>query len=310
MRKRAFCLQEMKGETATDGKLQWHPAFYGGLQIDLAEYRDILEFRSEYNLSKLPLKIDVFIVKKDTAAEIKNPIGRIFRKYNIIEYKSPGDTVNIDDYAKTVAYALLYKSTGDRVNERLFGEMTVSFFYEHYPAKLVKELKSIGVTEEKVFPGIYYLSGFIDIPVQLVITSELEKTQHSALRVLSKSADKDDIRQFLIDSIKMAENGERENIDAVYAVSLPANAEIFLETFRNGGDNMFEELKPVLQPYIDKEMKKREYELKEKSRQEGADMIMLDTIRKMIKSLGKTPEEIMDLLCLTGEQKLRYITQL
>lgn len=37
-------------------------------------------------------------------------IGRIFRKYNIIEYKSPVDYLGIDDFYKVYGYLCFYKA--------------------------------------------------------------------------------------------------------------------------------------------------------------------------------------------------------
>ena len=42
--------------------------------------------------------------------KIQKNIGRIFRQYNIIEYKSPEDNLDIDDFYKVYAYACIYKS--------------------------------------------------------------------------------------------------------------------------------------------------------------------------------------------------------
>ena len=48
--------------------LQWHPAFYAGLQIEFGEEADKLIFKREYNLSTKPMQIDVLVIKKKTTA--------------------------------------------------------------------------------------------------------------------------------------------------------------------------------------------------------------------------------------------------
>ena len=90
-------------------KIQWHPGFYAATEIELRQNRSDLEFHREYNLSKKPLQIDLLIIEKLNDITLQNEIGAIFRKYNIIEYKSPEDSLNIDDFFKTVGYAYLYK---------------------------------------------------------------------------------------------------------------------------------------------------------------------------------------------------------
>jgi len=47
---------------------------------------------------------------------LNNEIGEIFRKYNIIKYKSHTDNLTIYDFYKVCGYRLLYKSLSDKVN--------------------------------------------------------------------------------------------------------------------------------------------------------------------------------------------------
>ncbi|MDR2757307.1 MAG: hypothetical protein LBC20_16535, partial [Planctomycetaceae bacterium] len=77
-------------------KTSWHPAFWGAMQLELKEYRDVLEFTSEYQLTSEPLRIDVLIIKKLKDVVIDKNIARIFRTYNIFEYKSPSDSLTVE----------------------------------------------------------------------------------------------------------------------------------------------------------------------------------------------------------------------
>ena len=43
--------------------LQWHPAFYAGLQIELAEDAENLIFENEHQLGTKPKQIDVLIIQ-------------------------------------------------------------------------------------------------------------------------------------------------------------------------------------------------------------------------------------------------------
>ena len=89
---------------------QWHPAFFAGIQIELEEEREYLSFENEHQLGTKPKEIDVLIIKKDGTHPIHKNIGRIFRRHNLIEYKSPADSLNIDDFYKVYGYACFYKS--------------------------------------------------------------------------------------------------------------------------------------------------------------------------------------------------------
>ena len=66
--------------------IQWHPTFFADVQVELRKESEKLSFQSEYQLSKKPMEIDVLIIKKKTEEPIEKNIGRIFRKYNIVEY--------------------------------------------------------------------------------------------------------------------------------------------------------------------------------------------------------------------------------
>ena len=86
-----------------DTDIQWHPGFVAAMELEFIEYSSKLDFQREYNLSTKPLQIDLLVIKKDEPVDITNETGRIFRKYNIMEYKSPDDSLNIDTLYKVQA---------------------------------------------------------------------------------------------------------------------------------------------------------------------------------------------------------------
>ena len=77
-------------------KIQWHSGFYGAAELEFSADRKVLELSREYNLSKEALRMDLLIIRKTADIQIKNEIGRMFRTYNVIEYKSPDDRDNIE----------------------------------------------------------------------------------------------------------------------------------------------------------------------------------------------------------------------
>lgn len=50
------------------------------------------------------------MIKRQKELPVHKNIGRIFRKYNIIEYKSPVDYLGIDDFYKVYGYLCFYKA--------------------------------------------------------------------------------------------------------------------------------------------------------------------------------------------------------
>jgi hypothetical protein len=58
-----------------DPPINWHPAFYEAIRLELDEYKDVLSFHMEYQLNKAPLKMDILIIKKDKDAVIGKNIA-------------------------------------------------------------------------------------------------------------------------------------------------------------------------------------------------------------------------------------------
>ena len=135
-------------------KLQWHPAFCSALRLELLEDAENLEFTDEFQLTEKPLQIDCTVVKVKKDCKIKNEIGKIFRKHNIFEYKSPKDELNIDTFYKAVAYACLYKVLPNHVDEIQAEEITITLIRDRKPGQVGAEL---GMPESVIwrqpFPG-------------------------------------------------------------------------------------------------------------------------------------------------------------
>jgi hypothetical protein len=64
------------------------------MRLELEQYGDVLEFSSKHQLTSEPQKIDLVIVKKAPGVVIDKNIARIFKRVNILEYKSPEDNVS------------------------------------------------------------------------------------------------------------------------------------------------------------------------------------------------------------------------
>ena len=159
-------------------KLQWHPAFGAALRITFQDEMQYLEMHEEYLLSKKPLQMDVLIIKKLQDVQIKKTIGRIFRKHNIIEYKSPDDSLSVNDFYKVYGYACIYQSNTDRIKEIDPEDMTLTFVCSHYPREFLKHLERVrGMCTEYQGGGIYYLRGD-PIPMQLLITPRMSDEEN------------------------------------------------------------------------------------------------------------------------------------
>ena len=165
-------------------KLQWHPAFSAALRITLQDEMKYLEIHEEYLLAKKPLQMDVLLIKKTKNVQIEKSIGQIFRVHNIIEYKSPEDYLSINDFYKVYAYACLYQSDTDKVNEIDPSMITITFVCSHYPRELLRHLAEVrNIISEDKGNGIYYLKGD-PIHMQLLVTPRLSDEENYWLQNL------------------------------------------------------------------------------------------------------------------------------
>ena len=235
-------------------KIQWHPGFCGGLELELRDYRDILEFEPEHYLSKEPIRMDMLVIKKKSDIKIDNPIAEIFREHNVIEYKSPQDSLSVDSLYKTIGYACLYKGLGQTVGEISESELTVSVFRHSYPRKLFEALKKMDVRIDKPSPGVYRIRQLINLPVQIVVTKELKRGEHSALKILTDNADEYEIRRFIRETESYIMPVDRQNADAVLQVSVSSNMELY-ERIRKES-NMCDALYNLMKEEIDAKVAK------------------------------------------------------
>ena len=168
----------------TKDTIQWHPAFQASIQIEFEAEAEKLTFEPEHLLSKKPMQMDELIIKVAENEAIHKNIGRIFRRYNIIEYKSPDDNLTINDFYKVYGYCCFYQSDTDKICEIPPEELTITFICNHFPRKMVQHLKEFrGLDIIHVEAGIYYITGDA-FPMQLLVTKELDPKENLWLQSL------------------------------------------------------------------------------------------------------------------------------
>lgn len=212
------------------GILQWHPAFCSAVRLELRANRADLEFENEYNLSRKPLQIDLLVVKKSVDTAIQNDIGKIFSRNNIMEFKSPQDGLNINDYFKVLAYACLYKAEGETITDLDCSDVTVSFVRDTKPVKLIQALEKQGMSVSGYAPGIYYVE-CAWFPMQIIVTSELDMEEHRWMRALTEKLSCDEAETLLCEASAFNRTEEEALVDSVMAVSMAANKRAFYNNF-------------------------------------------------------------------------------
>ena len=203
--------------------IQWHPAFYCAIQLEFREDAEYLEFSEEFNLTEKPLAIDMVIVKKKDGVQVKNCLGHIFKRHNIIEYKSPDDHLDIDVFYKTIAYACLYKALPKHVDEISAEELTITIVRDTCPVKLLRKLEKSGFKVEKKQAGIYYISRNL-FDTQIIAADQLAEDEQVWLRSLTKRLTPAQYKNVVKQSEQLAER-ERQLAEAVIQVMTKANVE-------------------------------------------------------------------------------------
>jgi hypothetical protein len=214
---------EKQKDNAPDGeRIEWHPAFFEAIKMELEEYGDNLSFISEYQLTAQPLRIDVVIVKKTGDVPVKKNIAAIFRQINILEYKSPDDYVSVKDFYLVYGYACLYMAlNGTDVNE-----MTLTFVQSGRPRELFAHLQEKrGFTIEEKSAGIYTVTEDV-LPIQVINTRQLSSEDNLWLRDLDNRLDAAETGRL---TAKIHKLGKAAQIGAYLYAIMKANAKSLQE---------------------------------------------------------------------------------
>ena len=277
--------------------IQWHPGFVTGIDLDLSKYRSGVVHEREHNLNTKPLSIDVLVRKKAGLKIEDNEIGRIFRRYNIMEYKSPDDHMDIDTYYKVTAYACLLKAYGEWVDAIKAEDVTISLFRHAKPRKLFKYFIQSGMTISNPYPGVYYVEGKVLFPIQIIVTRELDIDKHIWLVALSGKLTKQQVEKILAKASQITSERERRLADSVLQVCVAANREI-VEKLKEE-NHMCQALREIMEP----EIRQWQAESRAQGLAEGRKKGKVETraedisiIVNMLRNLGQDEEDIKGLI--------------
>jgi hypothetical protein len=280
-----------KGSLIEEERLDWHVAFFEAIQAELSEYRQVLDFTYQRQLSAEPLRIDVVIIKKAGSATLKKNIAAIFREVNIIEYKSPEDYISERDFYKAYGYACLYAS----LEKIPIDNLTLTFAGSRHPKKLIGHLEKkrrFAVAEKS--PGVYIVSGDI-LPIQIIDSRKLSADENIWLRDLDNRLDAHEYRRITNEA---ARHGGASELGAYLNVITRANKEILEEVLSMSGTTL------TLEQIFEKTGVLARFETKYRS--EGEENGKTEIARNMV-SMGLPFETIVSATQLDPEKiKLLY----
>ena len=232
---------------SNDSRMQWHPACFAALKLEFLDNKEDLEFLQEIAVNDLPLRMDALIIKKTHNRKIKNEIGQMFRWYNLIEYKSPNDELSLNTFLKGIAEVYLYKVKQERTRVESY---SLSFIRARKPVTLFAILERYGFIIEEEYPGIYYISGKNIIPIQIIVSSRLNKEEHIWLNSLSDKVNVQQAIQLIERAERLEHLDDKNYADSLWEVVETVNKKI-IQKVREDESMACRALTEIMQPKID-----------------------------------------------------------
>ena len=171
----------------------WHSLFYALLMIVTHKFKSVKVDR-EVVLGAQPPRADFVVIEEDDIVDMGLRIFSIFRKYNILEFKNPDDDLSESVLWNVIGYAGFYISKFHVTAE----DVTLTLFRGAKPVKLFSDMQDFIEPDET--KGIYHITGWlVNIPIQIIVTTELEGDEYAGFRAISRKPRQEDVRQILSD---------------------------------------------------------------------------------------------------------------
>ena len=186
---------------------------------------------------------------------------------------------------------------GATVDAVPLSELTATIVRDTEPKELFKKIEAEGGNIEEKYPGVYYITGVVNIPTQFILTSSLSEDLHTCLRVLSNNASEEDIKRFIEMTSEFTEPIDKQNADSVMNVSINANREVY-DKIRRENPFMCQALRELMKEEIQEE------------KQEAVDESTVTHIKNLMKKLGLDAKAAMETLGISTADQLRYMAML
>ena len=265
------------------------------------KYRGYLEYETEHELNRQPLRIDLVVVKKDAGLVIEEGIASAFRGHNILEFKSQRDGLSIDDLFKVIAYGCLYKARGESADAIQCDDVTLTLIRRSRPEGLMRVLEAKGYPVCQTQPGIYDVAG-LQFPTRLVVTSQIDPSAHLWLSSLGTDIADDRLKELVRAAGAIEDGAARALSSAVLNVVVRANGDA-AERIKKENEDMAMTLLELMKPEIDRARSEGIEEGLERGiargMRRGMELGRTDTARRMLGLGGFSHEQIAEVTGLS-----------
>ena len=284
-------LKELEATPRSD----WHAGFEALLRIETHKYGDKVHISTEEEIGEVPPRTDFVSLVEDEKVTFDKAIFQIFRKINILEYKNPHDSLNERVLRKICGYANLYIGVAEHEGDRPANEVTLSIFRAVKNPELFAELERNG-NLEKTAPGIYHVKGIVDLPFQIVITSELEGEEYIAYHNLTDKVTQADIEHLVRIAGEEKDDAVREHYRVLLNLVAEKNPQ-YIDILR-GEITVRDVLMEIVQEDVDKRVSTAEVAKERET--------LVSSIKNVMASFGVSIEKAMDALKIPVSQRDTY----
>ena len=235
---------------AENDKIKWHPGFANALKLEFYDNKNDLEYSEEVVLNKEALKMDMLVIKKKPGIILKNQLGEHFRQYNIIEFKSANDDLNIDTLFKVTGYACLYKSYGKTADAIPFSNITITLIKNRIPKGLFSYIRNHDGTIKDHKNGTYDIIWQVPFPVRIIVNKSLDFNEHTWLAAIRNDLTIAELRTIIEKALTYTEKEALMSIDSAMSVISQANT-TKLEIAKREDLKMCKELMELMKPEFD-----------------------------------------------------------
>ena len=166
--------------------------------------------------------------------------------------------------------------------------------------ELFREMEKKGQLIPTATKGIYHVEGIIDLPFQIVITSELEGAEYAAYRALTDHASGADVEQIIRDGSRETDSAMQDHYRVFLDLVARKNPDVIEEIRRDS--TMEITWMDIFKDAIDERVNVREQEARQEERQDT----MASAIRNLMKNTQWSAEKAMDALNIPQNQRATY----